>query len=237
MEFKNLAEVTQLEEVPEGASVLAATAEGDIVRVLKDEVGFKLPEGGSAGQVLTMTDSGTEWADAPDPDLSQYATTDDLNSATASVEQALAGSFVTKEGLYAAFDGTLTLTWDGEPTDGMDSFPFNAWTFYKLSDLAPAFSTVTSGSCSRSSGIVSTTLTELNGCYKVGNDAYVVTSVENEMSAPSTGIYANKASAFYASEITIDCTVPQTGLCLYSSSGKLFAIKVGDDGTVSAVEV
>lgn len=33
MEFKNLATVTQLEEVPEGASVLAATAEGEVVRV------------------------------------------------------------------------------------------------------------------------------------------------------------------------------------------------------------
>lgn len=39
MEFKNLAEVTQLEEVPEGASVLAATAEGDVVRVPGDGLG------------------------------------------------------------------------------------------------------------------------------------------------------------------------------------------------------
>lgn len=39
MEFKNLAEVTQLEEVPEGASVLAATAEGEVVRVPGDGLG------------------------------------------------------------------------------------------------------------------------------------------------------------------------------------------------------
>lgn len=39
MEFKNLAEVEQLTEVPEGASVLAATAEGDIVRVPGDGLG------------------------------------------------------------------------------------------------------------------------------------------------------------------------------------------------------
>lgn len=39
MEFKNLAEVTKLEEVPEGASVLAATAEGEVVRVPGDGLG------------------------------------------------------------------------------------------------------------------------------------------------------------------------------------------------------
>lgn len=39
MEFKNLAEVTQLDEVPEGASVLAATAEGEVVRVPGDGLG------------------------------------------------------------------------------------------------------------------------------------------------------------------------------------------------------
>lgn len=39
MEFKNLAEVTKLDEVPEGASVLAATAEGEVVRVPGDGLG------------------------------------------------------------------------------------------------------------------------------------------------------------------------------------------------------
>ena len=39
MDFKNLAEVTQLTEVPEGASVLAATAEGEVVRVPGDGLG------------------------------------------------------------------------------------------------------------------------------------------------------------------------------------------------------
>lgn len=49
MEFKNLAEVTKLEEVPEGASVLAATAEGEVVRVPGDGLG------GSGGGVFTVT--------------------------------------------------------------------------------------------------------------------------------------------------------------------------------------
>lgn len=49
MEFKNLAEVTQLTEVPEGASVLAATAEGEVVRVPGDGLG------GSGGGVFWVT--------------------------------------------------------------------------------------------------------------------------------------------------------------------------------------
>lgn len=39
MEFKNLAEVELLGEVPEGASVLAATADGNVVRVPGDGLG------------------------------------------------------------------------------------------------------------------------------------------------------------------------------------------------------
>lgn len=57
MEFKNLAEVTKLEEVPEGASVLAATAEGEVVRV----PGSGLGGGGNAGGgVFTVTFSSAD---------------------------------------------------------------------------------------------------------------------------------------------------------------------------------
>lgn len=52
MEFKNLAEVTQLTEVPEGASVLAATAEGEVVRVPGDGLGGG---GGSNELLVTFT--------------------------------------------------------------------------------------------------------------------------------------------------------------------------------------
>ena len=39
MEFMNLADVTKLDEVPEGASVLAATSDGDIVRIPGEGLG------------------------------------------------------------------------------------------------------------------------------------------------------------------------------------------------------
>ena len=48
MEFKNLADVTKLEEVPEGASVLAATADGNVVRVPGDGLGG----GGGVGTIV-----------------------------------------------------------------------------------------------------------------------------------------------------------------------------------------
>ena len=38
-----------------------------------------MPEGGTPGQVLTKTDDGGEWADAPQPDLSQYVETSTLS--------------------------------------------------------------------------------------------------------------------------------------------------------------
>lgn len=60
MEFKNLAEVTQLEEVPEGASVLAATAEGEVVRVPGDGLGGG---GGALLVTFTTTDGQTVTAD------------------------------------------------------------------------------------------------------------------------------------------------------------------------------
>lgn len=70
MEFKNLAEVTQLDEVPEGASVLAATAEGEVVRVPGDGLG-----GGGGGKlVVTFTidqNVGEITADATYADISQ----------------------------------------------------------------------------------------------------------------------------------------------------------------------
>lgn len=53
MEFKNLAEVTQLEEVPEGASVLAATAEGEVVRVPGDGLGG----GGGSAEFIVISDN------------------------------------------------------------------------------------------------------------------------------------------------------------------------------------
>lgn len=38
-----------------------------------------MPEGGTPGQVLTKTEDGGEWADAPQPDLSQYVETSELS--------------------------------------------------------------------------------------------------------------------------------------------------------------
>lgn len=37
-----------------------------------------MPEGGTPGQVLTKTEDGGEWADAPQPDLSDYVDTTDI---------------------------------------------------------------------------------------------------------------------------------------------------------------
>lgn len=56
MEFKNLAEVELLGEVPEGASVLAATADGNVVRVPGDGLGGGNAGGGQFVVKITMVD-------------------------------------------------------------------------------------------------------------------------------------------------------------------------------------
>ena len=56
MEFKNLAEVELLGEVPEGASVLAATADGDVVRVPGEGLG------GGGAQTVRVTSNQIEAA-------------------------------------------------------------------------------------------------------------------------------------------------------------------------------
>lgn len=42
-----------------------------------------MPEGGTPGQVLTKTEDGGEWADAPQQDLSQYVETSTLSAVLA----------------------------------------------------------------------------------------------------------------------------------------------------------
>ena len=70
MEFKNLAEVELLGEVPEGASVLAATAEGEVVRVPGDGLGGGNDGGGGQFVVkIAMVDEMTATLDKTNEEI------------------------------------------------------------------------------------------------------------------------------------------------------------------------
>ena len=56
-----------------------ATGKG-VVAYVADHAGDALPEGGTAGQVLTKTGTGESWADVPQPDLSAYVTDTELGT-------------------------------------------------------------------------------------------------------------------------------------------------------------
>lgn len=70
-EFRKLGEVDAVETATDEANVLIEE-EGSVKRVPKSEVGFKLPEGGTAGQVLAKTEEGEEWTNLPEaPEVAQ----------------------------------------------------------------------------------------------------------------------------------------------------------------------
>ena len=61
-EFKKLADIEAVETATDAANVLIEES-GEIKRVPKSDVGFKLPEGGTEGQVLIKTADGEGWGD------------------------------------------------------------------------------------------------------------------------------------------------------------------------------
>lgn len=65
MEFTKLSKVELLSEATDTANVLIEDGNG-VKRVPKSEVGFKLPEGGTAGQTLIKTEDGEGWGDIPE---------------------------------------------------------------------------------------------------------------------------------------------------------------------------
>lgn len=110
MEFKNLADVTLLEEIPEGASVLASV-DGDIVRVPGEGLG-----GGNAGggifTVTFSTEDGQTWT----ADKSNAEITDAFK----------AGMFVRGMMVYAA-SGFYAEAQFGQIVDGIVEFHTTMW--------------------------------------------------------------------------------------------------------------
>lgn len=156
----------------------------------------------------------------------------------------------TQEVLEGVFSSVATFTFDKQ-TSGRDTFVFNAFNYYKISDFNPASENVISFKGTTENGDESSNITIGSNC--VGYGFFIVVAaagrcslavtetVTNSFTAPSAGLYAcyeegNTAMTAGTGQFTLRASTGSlyiTGLLLKSStaeSTKKFKITVDDSG-------
>ena len=162
-----------------------------------------------------------------------------------------------KETLSQMLTYVLTFMFDKQ-TSGRDTFEFNSYNYYKISDFNPSPDDVISFTGTRESGANLSTITTGNNCVKYGFFIVVASAgicslpitgtVTGSFTVPSAGLYAryeegNTAMTAGTGKFTMrvtDGSLSGTGLLLKSStdgSTKQFKITVDDSGTLTATEV
>ena len=155
-----------------------------------------------------------------------------------------------KEVLYSAFGSAVTFMFDKQ-TSGRDTFKFNAFNYYKISDFNPAPEDVISFKGTRESGDELSKITIGNNCVEYGFFIVVASAgacsipitetATGKFTAPSAGLYArykvnNSRHTAGTGEFTLRGSTGSlsiTGLLLKSSTGdstKKFRITVDDSG-------
>ena len=165
----------------------------------------------------------------------------------------------TQKVLDGVFSSVATFTFDKQ-TSGRDTFVFNAYNYYKISDFNPSPSDVISFKGTKESGDEYTGIFTGQNCVSYGAGNFVVVasagrcsiaiaeSVAGFFTAPSAGLYAkyevgNPHQTAGTGEFTLRASTGSsyiTGLLLKSSttdSTKKFKITVDDSGTLKATEV
>ena len=172
------------------------------------------------------------------------------NAAQTTADNAQTTANSNKEVLAGAFSSVATYTFDKQ-TSGRDTFVFNAFNFYKISNFNPAPEDVVSFKGTRESGEEQSIINVGNNCVEYGLFIVVASAgacsipitetVTKSFTAPSAGLYA-----MYTENNTTmtagtgEFTLMLYGLTIKSStvgSSKKFRIIVGDTGTLSATEV
>ena len=156
-----------------------------------------------------------------------------------------------KETLLQMLTYVSTFTFDKQ-TSGRDTFVFNGFNYYKISDFNPAQENVISFNGTAENGEESSTISTGSNCVGYGRFIVVASSgacslpitdtVTKSFTAPSAGLYAlyvegNTYSTAGTGQFTL---MPMDGLTIKSSaanSTKRFRITVDDSGTISATEV
>ena len=156
-----------------------------------------------------------------------------------------------KEVLYSAFSSVATFTFDKQ-TSGRDTFVFNSFNYYKISDFNPAPENVISFKGTAENGGESSKITIGSNCVKYGLFIVVASAggcsipitetVTVSFTAPSAGLYAIYVEGnTIATAGTGQFTLMQIdGLTIKSStanSTKKFRITVDDSGAITATEV
>lgn len=156
-----------------------------------------------------------------------------------------------KEVLYSAFSSAVTFTFDKQ-TSGRDTFVFNAFHYYKISDFNPAPENVISFNGTAENGDEQSKITTGNNCVEYGFFIVVASAgrcslpvtdtVTFSFDATSAGLYA----MYFEGDTSITAGTGQftlmqmDGLTIKSStanSTKKFRITVDDSGTLTATEV
>ena len=164
----------------------------------------------------------------------------------------------TQEVLDGVFSSVATFTFDKQ-TSGRDTFNFNGFNYYKISDFNPAPEDVISFEGTNELGEEHSEINTGNNCVEYGWFFIVVASagvcslaisetITGSFTAPSAGLYAQYAEGHQhmtakTGEFTLrgsTGSLPITDLLLKSStagSTKKFRITVDDSGTLTATEV
>lgn len=154
-----------------------------------------------------------------------------------------------KEVLTGAFSSVARFTFDKQ-TSGRDTFVFNTFDYYKISDFNPSPSDVISFEGTRESGDNMSLITVGTNCTEYGFFIVVASAgacsiplgeVVGSFTAPAAGLYAKyEENNIYQTAKTAEFTLLSYGLTIKSStygSTKQFKITVDDSGTISATEV
>lgn len=135
-------------------------------------------------------------------------------------------------------------------TEGRDTFEFNAYNYYKISDFSPSREDVINFSGTRESGDVYSEITEGKNCcqyglfivvYKAGQCELPAsgTTTSYSFNAPSAGLYAKYISDNVAQTAgTYNFTYKTIDYVIQSSTTfKRYYLDVDDSGTLTAIEV
>ena len=180
-----------------------------------------------------------------------------MENAQTAANSAQAVANINKEVLDCAFSSVAIFTFDKQ-TSGRDTFNFNGFNYYKISDFNPAPDDVISFTGTKESGANYSEITAGSNCVRYGFFIVVASAggcslpiteaATGSFTAPSAGLYAQYevdntdqtagTGEFTLREATGSFSI--TGLFLKSStadSTKKFKITVDDAGTLSATEV